>query len=229
MQGVPTACGSRLRARAASRPTTRRSRAGSSAPERCCSASSRPTSLASSARASTCLRRRRSIRGSRTISPAARRRARPLRSRPAWCARDRDRHRRLDPQPGRLLRRRRPEADIRARVAQRRVSAFAEPRSCRPDQRHRRGGGASRLTRSPDTTARDPAGSAAATPPRARLGQASRACASPMPATGSRETPRSCPRSCPQWTTRSRSSACSARASRKSRCPTTPRWKRRAR
>ena len=42
-------------------------------------------------------------------------------------------HGRLDPHPGRLLRHRRVEADVRARPDRRRVPARAELRPCRPD------------------------------------------------------------------------------------------------
>ena len=66
------------------------------------------------------------------------------RARGCGCLRPRawHRHRRLDPHPGRVLRDRRAQADVRARAGRRRLPALADARPRRPAHPHGRAGGA---------------------------------------------------------------------------------------
>ena len=136
--------------------------------------------------------------GSGRACPAARRAAPARRSRRARCLGDaRHRHRRLDPPAGRVLRRRRPQADLRPRVALRRdrLRVVARPGRAARARRRRRARSCSR--RSPATTR-------ATRPPSPR----------PVPAYGDalgERRPRPPPRHCRASTS---SRACSPRSTR---------------
>ena len=135
------------------RPTTRRSSRGCASRGRSSSASPTPTSSRWARRPRTRPSAPPATRGTPTAFPAAARggSAAAVAAGEA-IARPRLRHRRLDPAAGRILRRRRPQADLRPRLALRPDRVRQQPRPDRPVHAHGRGRGDRCSGASPDTT-----------------------------------------------------------------------------
>ena len=211
--GLPTACGSRRPAPTRARPTPRSSPA-CAAPAPSSSASSRPTNTPPSARPSTGPRRRRSIPGTpSTITGGSSSGSAAAVAAGLLRTVARHRHRRLDPQPRRLVRRRRPEADARPRRRRRRLPALPDARRRRPAQRH-----ASPRPPSPSTPS--PTHGPARPGQRRARPRHRRPAARLRPRLVRRRPGARCRASSTSSTPPWRTSACSAPASPRCRCPT---------